>query len=402
MEGGPFGQCGMIKKLLNLRLILNKLQDGESLPKGVKARLNILRKANIGKIALISSAFLIITLPTAYVGAFPFISFSILNSISPSQIASEKASFIDNSQNITVLEPATHIDPNPAKGGGDINVVEGKALFAENSLSGIAVDINKPENNGRISVYEVRPGDSLSQIADMFDVSVNTIRWANDFSGDIQPGQSLIILPISGVKHIVKNGGTIKDIAEIYGADAREITLFNGLAEDAKLKAGDEIIVPHAELKHEDSESKPKGKGKTFAKTGSATNKTTAAASGYFGNPVPGAIMTQGIHGYNGIDLGAPLGTPIYAAAAGTVITSKEGGWNGGYGSMIIISHDNGTQTLYSHQSQNTVSAGQKVKKGDLIGYIGSTGKSTGNHLHFEVRGAKNPLASCTVGKVCR
>lgn len=365
--------------------------------------MNILRTARIGKIALISGAILTTTLPFAYVGAFPLISFSLLNSPSPSQNLSEKASFIDNSQNINVLEPANHIDPNPAKGGGDINVVEGKALYAENSLSGVSVDINKPGNTGRISIYEVREGDSLSQIAEMFDVSVNTIRWANDFDGDIQPGQSLIILPISGVKHVVKSGGTIKDVADIYGADAREIALFNGLPENIVLKAGDEIIVPHAELKHNEPESKPTGKGKTYVKSGASTNSKTATASGYFGNPIPGAILTQGIHGYNGIDLGAPAGTPIYAAAAGSVITSKEGGWNGGYGSMIIISHDNGTQTLYSHMSQNAVASGQKVKKGELIGYVGSTGKSTGNHLHFEVRGAKNPLTSlCTVGKVCR
>ena len=341
------------------------------------------------------------TLSYTTVGAFPFISFSILNNISPSQTNSEKAFLIDNSQNAVLLVPANHIDPNPAKGGGDISVVEGKALYAENSLSGVAVDINKPGNTGRISVYEVRPGDSLSQIAEMFDVSVNTIRWANDFSGDIKPGQSLIILPISGVKHIVKNGGTIKDIADIYGADAREIALFNGLAEDVKLKAGDEIIVPHAEIKHEDSEDKSKSKAKTYAKAG--TSKTSVSTSGYFSNPAPGAILTQGVHGYNGVDLGASVGTPIYAAAAGSVITSKEGGWNGGYGSMIIISHSNGTQTLYGHLSENVAATGQKVAKGELIGYMGSTGKSTGSHLHFEVRGAKNPLASsCTTGKVCR
>lgn len=361
-----------------------------------------MKKATLGKITVILCAFLIITLSYTKAAAFPFISFSILNNISPSQNASEDAFLIDNSQNIAVLEPANHIDPNPAKGGGDINIVEGKALYAENSLSGVAVDINKPGNTGRISVYEVRSGDTLTQIADMFDVSVNTIRWANDFSGDIKPGQSLVILPISGVKHIVKNGGTIKDIAEIYSADVREIALFNGLPEDAKLKAGDEVIVPHAEIKHEDTETKTKSKAKTYAKAGSTKN-TTSATSGYFTNPAPGSILTQGLHGYSGVDLGAPVGTPIYAAAAGSVITSKEGGWNGGYGSMIIISHSNGTQTLYSHLSENAVAAGQKVAKGELIGYMGSTGKSTGSHLHFEVRGAKNPFSSsCTVGKVCR
>jgi murein DD-endopeptidase MepM/ murein hydrolase activator NlpD len=212
----------------------------------------------------------------------------------------------------------------------------------------------------------------------------------------------LVILPISGVKHVVKNGGTIKDVADIYGADAREIALFNGLTEDAKLKAGDEIIVPHAEIKHETTETKTTSKAKTITKAGT-TNSSSISTSGYFTNPAPGAILTQGVHGYNGVDLGASIGTPIYAAAAGSVITSKEGGWNGGYGSMIVISHSNGMQTLYGHLSQNVAATGQKVTKGQLIGYMGSTGKSTGSHLHFEVRGGKNPIASsCVVGKLCK
>src|SRR5690606_1590516 len=103
-------------------------------------------------------------------------------------------------------------------------------------------------------------------------------------------------------------------------------------------------------------------------------------------------VVTQGLHGYNGIDLGAPVGTGVYASAGGSVILAKSSGWNGGYGNYIIISHDNGTQTLYSHLSSVNVSLGQRVSQGDLIGAVGSTGKSTGPHLHFEVRGASNPL----------
>ena len=103
--------------------------------------------------------------------------------------------------------------------------------------------------------------------------------------------------------------------------------------------------------------------------------------------------MSQGIHGYNGVDVSAPSGTPIYAAAGGTIVVAKGGGgYNGGYGNYIVIDHGNGTQTLYAHMSSLAVSGGS-VSKGSLIGYVGSTGRSTGNHLHFEVRGAKNPLA---------
>jgi murein DD-endopeptidase MepM/ murein hydrolase activator NlpD len=108
------------------------------------------------------------------------------------------------------------------------------------------------------------------------------------------------------------------------------------------------------------------------------------------------------MHGYNAVDLGAPVGTPITAAASGKVITSKQGGWNGGYGNMVVISHDNGTQTLYSHLSSNVVYSGQWVSAGEVIGYVGSTGHSTGPHLHFEVRGDTNPLASCRVGSSCQ
>jgi murein DD-endopeptidase MepM/ murein hydrolase activator NlpD len=92
------------------------------------------------------------------------------------------------------------------------------------------------------------------------------------------------------------------------------------------------------------------------------------------------------------VDLAAPIGTPIMASAEGDVIISKNYGWNGGYGEYVVISHPNGTQTLYAHMSSNLAYQGMHVYKGQVIGFVGSTGKSTGSHLHFEVRGAKNPF----------
>jgi murein DD-endopeptidase MepM/ murein hydrolase activator NlpD len=82
----------------------------------------------------------------------------------------------------------------------------------------------------------------------------------------------------------------------------------------------------------------------------------------------------------------------LYAAAGGTVIISKNSGWNGGYGNYVVIQHPNKTQTVYGHMTTTVVSVGQAVTKGQLIGYSGNTGKSTGPHLHFEIRGAKNPF----------
>jgi murein DD-endopeptidase MepM/ murein hydrolase activator NlpD len=105
-------------------------------------------------------------------------------------------------------------------------------------------------------------------------------------------------------------------------------------------------------------------------------------------------IKTQGIHGHNGIDIGAPSRhTSSGQRHAGTVIISKVGGYNGGYGSYVVVSHDNGTQTLYAHLSYNSVAVGDTVSQGQTVGRIGRhKAKSTGPHLHFEVRGARNPF----------
>ena len=117
--------------------------------------------------------------------------------------------------------------------------------------------------------------------------------------------------------------------------------------------------------------------------------------SNYFIIPTTGWNWGQ-LHSYNAVDIADSCGTPIYAAAEGFVLESVSKGWNNGYGQYIKIEHSNGSETLYSHFSQNAVAAGKYVSQGELIGYMGNTGNThgpTGCHLHFEVHGAKNPLA---------
>jgi len=297
-----------------------------------------------------------------------------------------------NSQTVRLLQPAVNIDPNPSKGGGDINVVAGgTALLPESGPSGTSGDIEHKPTSSTISVYIVREGDSLSEIASMFDVTKETIIWANDLKkGAIHEGQTLIILPITGVRHTVGKGETLATIAKKYKADAREIIDYNGLPDTAALTLGSIVIIPDGVVVQTIATvaKKPSISKKINPLRGSSTSDLGA----FFAWPVEGGVRTQGLHGYNGVDIGAPNGTPIYAAAGGTVIVSRDSGWNGGYGDYVVIAHNEGVQTLYAHMSAVSASAGSSVSRGEIIGYVGNTGKSTGQHLHFEVRGAKNPF----------
>lgn len=285
----------------------------------------------------------------------------------------------------------------------------GSALISYSGPAGTIADIANSTPPDRISVYSVRQGDTLSEIADMFNVSVNTIIWANNLSGskDVHPGDTLIILPISGIERKIVKGDTLKSLAKKYGADANEIAQFNGLDPAESLSVGSTVIIPGGEIVIQKTEtgSTKSGSNKTYIKGqlyepylgGSGT-----AQPGYYINPVQNGIVTQLLHGWNAIDIGASRGTPIRAAAEGTVIIARNNGaWNGGYGNYVVIKHDNGTQTLYSHMTNAIVSFGQSVYSGQVIGYVGSTGLSTGPHLHFEVRGAANPLRNCRIGSVC-
>jgi murein DD-endopeptidase MepM/ murein hydrolase activator NlpD len=289
-----------------------------------------------------------------------------------------------DTRTIALLEGSRNPNPQLARGGGDIFIVDGSALASETSpLSGDGA--LTATGNGQISLYVVREGDTLSAIADMFEVTVNTIRWANDLGakGTISEGDKLVILPITGVKYTVKKGDTLASIAKKYKGDTEEILGFNGLSDASELAIGLEIIIPNGEVV-------PAATPKKAAPAN--TYGSGPAYAGYYMRPIKGGLKTQGIHGYNGVDLASSYGATVYAAAAGEVIISRADGYNGGYGSYVVIRHDNGTQTLYAHLSANSVSVGQTVAQGDVIGAMGSTGKSTGTHLHFEIRGAKNPF----------
>lgn len=291
-----------------------------------------------------------------------------------------------NSQTMPILEAVANSDPQAGVGGAENTYAENSALVPVTGPMGSIADVMEEKyKSNQISLYVVRKGDTLSGIAKLFNVSKNTIVWANDElknGGALQPGMMLAILPVDGVKYKVQKGDTVVSIAKKFKADKDEIVVFNDINIDAGLEVGSEIIIPDGEAEA------PKSSGSYIPPA--SGDKTYA---GYYLRPLVGGRKTQGIHGRNAVDLAAPTGTPILASAAGDVIIAKNSGWNGGYGKYIVIQHPNGTQTLYAHLSGFEVGVGWHVIQGQVIGYVGNTGKSTGPHVHFEIRGGpRNPF----------
>jgi lipoprotein NlpD len=334
------------------------------------------------------------------------------------------ATLSGNLQTMDFGQPATNLDPSPTT-TPDITIAGDSAVVPEDGPSGTAADIQKKTQNGSISVYVVRSGDTLSTIAQLFGVTPGTILSANDLtaSSKLQVGEQLVILPITGITYTVKKGDTLESIAKKYGGDAADIGTYNGI-DDTALAVGADIIIPDGEAgttSSSPSTTKKSTTPSTPAQKVVASSKIlqgqyasgneipmannpaepargvgpvgTTAQIDYYTSPLASFIQTQNIHGYNAVDLAAPKGTPIMAAAAGEVIIAKQGGYNGGYGSYVVITHDNGSQTLYAHMSVVEATVGEEVVQGQVIGLVGATGDATGPHVHFEIRdGIRNPF----------
>lgn len=248
--------------------------------------------------------------------------------------------------------------------------------------------------------YKVDDGDSVFGIASFFGVEPETILWANyDLLNDnpdyLAPGMELYIPPVDGVYYQWKDGDTLDAVAQVFEAKIDDIIGFMGNKIDLynpEVQPGAMVMVPggHREFKQ--------WLIPTIAR-GSAGVNTTALGPGACTGSYDGAygsgafVWPAGNHylsgndywsGHLGLDIAAGEGANIYAADAGVVVFA---GWaNGGYGNTVMIDHGNGYQTLYAHMSTVAVGCGTSVSAGRTIGYSGSTGNSTGAHLHFEVR----------------
>ena len=256
----------------------------------------------------------------------------------------------------------------------------------ENSLATIISA--KPRDE--IVEYEVLGGDTLASIAKKFNISVDTIKWANNLKTEtIKPGDILKIPPVTGVVHKVASGENVYTIAKKYSTDAQKIVNFpfNDFADldTFALTAGQVLYVPEGVIEEE--------KPKYIAQRTVTQIQAGVKGTSNFIWPTSGGISQYPVWYHMALDIENRSAPSILAADTGTVTYAGCLSW--GYGCYISVDHANGYQTLYAHMSSLGVSVGQAVTQGQSIGRMGSTGRSTGTHLHFEIRSGGillNPL----------
>ncbi|MDD4785172.1 MAG: M23 family metallopeptidase [Candidatus Shapirobacteria bacterium] len=274
------------------------------------------------------------------------------------------------------------INSSGNKGEGSTYLI----MAADNSAANTLVS-GLPK--GETTEYRVVEGDTVSSIAQKFGVTIDTIMWENNLKSvdAIKVKQILKILPVTGVRYKVKRGETIYSIAKAHQVNAQNIIdyPFNTFSNDETfaLSAGQELIIPDG--------IKPK---EIILDTKQYAARTVAAIPGVVGEgsfmwPTSGYISQRYSWYHRAVDIANKSNPSIVASQGGTVVSA---GWNGGgYGNYVVINHGNGYTTLYAHMLNNSivVAPGQVVKQGQKLGVMGSTGRSTGTHLHFEIKSSK-------------
>lgn len=278
------------------------------------------------------------------------------------------------------------VGANPLVAGA--TSTEGQGVISS-EITPVTIISQKPRD--KVIEHEVKAGETVSTIAESYGVSESTILWENELgsSSKIKEGQKLKVLPVSGIAHKVEGGDSIYSVAKKYQANAQAIIdfPFNDIGDDFALRAGQTLIVPDGA-----PAEKPKPAPTQYLAEQNIPVEDLGTAQ--FKWPASGQISQYFSWYHPALDISNLGGGPITAADSGTVTVA---GWpdNSGYGNRVVVDHGNGFTTLYAHMSVIYVSPGQKVAKGDVLGMMGSTGRSTGTHLHVEIRKggvALNPL----------
>lgn len=314
------------------------------------------------------------------------------------------------------LDPSAYASTNdtPGIGGARLAVLDGhvgtelitlddpEVDFANTLLGGNALlapltpiapepgsDSDSATARSQAQVYTVQTDDTIAGIAAQFNISTNTVLWANGLTSKsvIQVGDHLTILPTTGVFHTVASGDTLLAIANKYDVDALDIASYNGLSDTHQLSIGQKLIVPDGYIK---PQTAPRISPTNSRLADGPTPPPLTVDGAGFAWPTTTRHISQYFKwGHTGIDIDNQARPPVYAANSGTV---EFAGWLGGYGNLVIVNHGSGISTYYAHLGKFYASSGQSVAKGDAIGQIGSTGRSTGPHVHFEVRKYGRPV----------
>lgn len=297
---------------------------------------------------------------------------------------------VDDSQTIEVVEAGEHIVSTGTRMSYlsdtildsrlhiDLNFFE--ETYVSPTTGGQTQSSPAVQKREQIEIYLVQEGDTLGQIAERHGLNLSTVLWANSltFKSTIQPGQELTILPNDGVLYKVASGDTISRIAQKYNVGADDILLENQLVSADRLQIGQQLLIPGGEP----YQIAPRITA-PVSNLFTAPSKPAPSAGSKWVWPTDWHVITQ-YYGWRhtGVDIDGDYSTYSYAARDGSVIYN---GWRGGYGLTVEIDHGDGYVTRYAHHSANLVSVGEYVTAGQAIAKTGTTGRSTGTHLHFEI-----------------
>lgn len=318
-----------------------------------------------------------------------------INGGSKTAIASLQKNFINVDATLQPITSSLIIEQ-----GKTVSAITSPLFITSQTLASL-FDTEISNSQKDIIKHTVAKGENLSSIANKYNITVATILLANELdSSTIHEGQELLILPVDGIIHMVEKGETLAGIAKEYSANKEEIIDYNGLPEEGDIYVGDVLIVPNGKAPMQAPVTAP-----------SQQYAQITLPNSYFIVPTIGTLTqrahysetSSGAVYYNAVDIANSIGTPVVAAAGGTVQIVKNR-WP--YGNYITILHPNGVVTLYAHLSffARNIVAGATVSQGQIIGFMGNTGRvatlkgGTGAHLHFETRGASNPLTKFAIG----
>lgn len=300
----------------------------------------------------------------------------ILDEISPEQVSYNTSSIseVPTVTSAVTLENATDIFYN--------------SITSDNTLVGDGTIGMKYDE------YIIEEGDNLTTISRKIGANLDTLVSVNKITNAnrLRPGQKIVIPNRNGLLYTIKKDESIEEIAERYDVSLNRVLSFNKISDPNDIEVGDDIFLPGAKYTLDERIDK-------FGQMFSIPTTITRISSvfGYRVHPITG-VRTK----HMGVDIPGRLNTPVYAARKGKVIFA---GYSGGYGNLVIVRHDKGYTTYYGHLNSITTRAGATVGVGVMIGRMGSTGRSTGSHLHFEVRRngvALNPAAFIPIKKFLR